>query len=307
MHHSAVTLVPTNLPATCDTLVIGAGVVGLSLAYELSRRGGQVVVVDRQPPGREASWAGAGILPPGSWYDDHPALAALARVSTPLNARWSQALADQTGIDNQYRITGAIHLAQSDAESDRLTAKFATWSSLDIESRRLTRGELQQHEPALDAATAAAYYVPGEGQVNNRLHLEALAKACKAAGVRLVYPAEVTAVDRTTARIAKVWTSAGSIDAQRVVLAAGAWSGTLAGQLGFTLAVKPLRGQMLNFGPLPTSVLNGNVHSADRYVVPRSDGRLIVGSTVDDVGFNRDTVPAQLAELAAFARRLLPS
>jgi glycine oxidase len=300
--------VPTSLPRSCDTLIIGGGVVGLSLAYELSRRGATAVVVDRQAPGREASWAGAGILPPGSWYDDRPGVAELASLSAKLNGLWARDLAHQTGIDNEFRITGALYVADSEPQLARLTRKFEAWSRLGIETTRLTGEQVPDFEAQLDATdSVATFYVPGEGQIDNRLHLAALLGACQARDVVVVSPAEVVSLKQANDRVGEVVTSAGSIHVGRVVLTAGAWSGGLGELFGVRLAVRPMRGQMIDFGPLHPALLNGNIHCADRYVVPRRDGRLIVGSTVDDVGFNRDTVSEQLVDLAGFARRLLPA
>ncbi len=279
----------------------------MSLAYELSRRGMAAVVVDRQQPGLEASWAGAGILPPGSWYDDHPALAALAALSDRLNVRWSVELAERTGIDNAFRLTGAVHLAETDDQLERLSRKFAAWDQLGIATRRIATNQLYQFEPGIDGArAAAAFYVPGEAQIDNRLHLQALVHACRAAGVAVTHPAEVLSLDAAATRPTRVQTSAGTIEASRVVLAAGAWSGGLGELFGLRLAVKPLRGQMIEFAPLPVGMLRGNVHCGDKYLVPRRDGRLIVGSTVDDVGFDKSTVGNQLAALEVFARELVP-
>lgn len=295
------------LPETCDTLIIGAGVVGVSLAYELAGRGTEVVLVDRQQPGLEASWAGAGLLPPGSWYDGHPALEALAALSRSLNAQWCTRLRAATGIDSEYRVGGAIHLALDSDDLARLEAKFADWRARGIETKALDPEQLAEIEPNLRAGDiVGAFHDPGEGRIHNRRHVQALVAACRQLGVTIACPAEVTAVERRGDRVSQVHTTAGSVAADRLVLAAGAWSGGLGELLGLRLAVRPLRGQMLGFFVAGGMPLGCNVHCRDRYLVPREGGELLVGSTVDDVGFDKHTVPEQLLGLEQFARALVP-
>jgi glycine oxidase len=296
----------TDLPPLCETLVIGAGVVGLSIAYELARRGASVVVVDRQPPGLEASWAGAGILPPGSWYDDHPALEQLAALAGKLNPEWTTELRETTGIDNELATVGALHLVDSPEHSERLAAKFDRWRSLYISITQ--PGSIAEIEPKLRSdASASYYYVPGEAQINNRRHVEALVAGCKLRGAAMVNPAEVGQLVRRDDAIAAVETSAGVVKPKRVVLAAGSWSEMLGHTATIPLKIRPIRGQMLSFGPRDEPLLRGIVHRGDRYLASRRDGRLIVGSTVEDVGFEKRNTPEAMSELEQFARDLLPA
>ncbi|WP_442485774.1 glycine oxidase ThiO [Aeoliella sp. SH292] len=296
----------TDLPTQCETLVIGAGVVGLSIAYELARRGNSVVVVDRQPPGLEASWAGAGILPPGSWYEDHPALEQLAALAGKLNPEWSTELRATTGIDNELATVGALHLVASPEHAERLAAKFDRWRALYISITK--PHSITEIEPQLrfDAAKSC-YYVPGEAQINNRRHVEALVAGCGLRGVSIAHPAEVEQLVRQGSAIAAVETSAGTVKANRIVLAAGSWSEMLGHTAEIPLKIRPIRGQMLSFGPRTEPLLRGIVHRGDRYLVSRRDGRLIVGSTVEDVGFEKRNTPEAMSELEQFARDLLPA
>lgn len=296
------------LPTTIDCLILGGGVVGLSIAYELSGRGVQATVVDRQPPGREASWAGAGILPPGSLFSDHPACEALARLSRTLNAQWSANLHEQTGIDNEYRQCGGIHVAADGADRQALGQLLARWENLGIESRAINGSELRQMEPTASARLVelanqfGAFHIPGETQLRNPRHLAALAAGCERRGVTIVYPVVVDAVDRWDDREIVFRTSAGPCTAGRVIFAAGAWSAALTEWFGVTLSIKPMRGQMVLFGPQATAPLQGNVHSGPHYAVVRRDGRVIVGSTVEDVGFDKRTTLAATAALEAWGR-----
>ncbi|WP_425398515.1 glycine oxidase ThiO [Aeoliella sp.] len=298
----------TTLPKSCDLLVIGGGVVGLSVAYELASRQSDIdiVVVDRQTPAQEASWAGAGILPPGSWYDDHPALEQLAAISLRLNHEWSSRLADSTGFDNQLTHIGAVHLAATPGQQERLEAKFDHWQRLDIAVKQIDLDQIRRIEPNLHIeGVLAAYHVPGEAKLDNRWHCRGLAAACKAFGVRICHPVEVRQLNRSGDRVQQVHTTAGTIEVRKIVLAAGAWSPAIAEPLDLRLSVRPMRGQMLSFGPFEKPLTWGIIHRGDQYIVPKR-GRLLVGSTVEDVGFDKSTTPDAANSLAEFAHQVMP-
>lgn len=298
----------THLPDRCETLIIGAGVVGLSLAYELATRGIGVTVIDRQPPGLEASWAGAGILPPGSWYDDRPPLVALAALSAPLNVEWTRQLLKKTNIDNELARVGAVHIAETPEQAARLQVKFDRWQALGIEAYELD--DQQQRSLSWWSRTPSAarlFHVPGESVINNRFHLQALADGCRQLGVKIIYPAEVTRIERRGNAIDTVVTTVGQTSPRQIVLAAGAWSGTISEVLGWRLPIRPMRGQMLEFESTRPNPFDTIVHCGDCYIVPRRDGRLIVGSTVEDVGFDKQTTKAELSKLEDFARQLTPA
>ena len=298
-----------RLPSSCETLIVGAGVVGLSIAYELAQRGcKEVVLVDRQPPALEASWAGAGILPPGSWYVSNPALEALAALSVRLNYAWSKQLLVESGIDDLLRTTGAVHLASTPQQFDHLKSKFAEWSLLGIETTAMEPQEVADIEPGLCVdGLLGAYLVPGEAQIDNRLHAAALVEALKRRGILIYYPHQVNALSSHSPGGVTATTTGGQIHAQRVVLTAGAWTPPLAEQLGVALEIRPIRGQMLDFEPLADLPLTRIIHQAGQYLVPRAEGRVIVGATVEEVGFDKSTDRHQIEGLAEFARRTLPA
>ena len=315
------------LPASCDCLVIGGGGVGLSIAYELSGRGQSVCVVDCQTPGLEASWAGGGIFPPGSWYDDHPACEAISHLSWTLHEKWSAQLLAETGIDYEYSVVGAHYLATNAAHLQQLEKKFARWTELGIESHRLTPGELFRREPQMADAWATqadqlgAYYVPGEAQVRNPRLMKALLAGCTQRGVAVVYPAKVESIEPQGGRVVATVSSAGAsvagrCEAKNLVIAAGAWSSEVAKLARLSIAVKPVRGQMVLFAPklpadpkLPAEMpvaLQGNLHFGGCYAVPRRDGRVVVGTTVEEVGFDKSTTPEAIDSLVAWGRSLSP-
>ncbi|MEZ6110655.1 MAG: glycine oxidase ThiO [Pirellulaceae bacterium] len=293
-----------------DCLVIGGGVVGLSLAYQLAVDGLRVAVVDRGAVGREASWAGAGILPPAnSATAEHP-YEQLCGLSHALHATWAKRLREETGIDTGFRRCGGIYVAQSAAEMAGLLGAEAAWRDEQIRCERCDLNKLGQLEPGLaDAARAgrlrAAWLLPDEYQLRNPWHLQALAAACRQRGVRLIENAEVTGFRFDGDRTEAVQTTGGELTAEAFAITSGAWSCLLLNQLGIANGILPVRGQMVLYR-CERPPLRHIVNSGPRYLVPREDGRLLVGSTEEEVGFDKRTTAEAIAELKRLATTLVP-
>jgi glycine oxidase len=290
-----------------DCLVIGGGVIGLSIAYELAGRGRRVRVVDAGQPGREASWAGAGILPPAGSGTVEP-LEQLAALSNRLHAAWSEELRATTGIDNGYRRSGAIYLAR-DAIEARVLEQMVIWAGQrGVVAERLSADALEELEPGLrpNPVPESAYLLPDECQIRNPRHLKALLVGCANRGVEITAGAAVEDFDIRADRVVGVRTSVGSVSAEQVCVTAGAWSGAVAGKLGFTASIRPIRGQILLLATA-RPVVSRIVNVGGCYLVPRPDGRLLVGSTEEDVGFDRGTTARAAGDLLAFALNLVPA
>jgi len=290
-----------------DLLIIGGGVIGLSLAYELAGCGLNVRVIERGQTGREASWAGAGILPPARRREgDHP-LEQLAGLSFELLPRWSEALRESTGIDNGFRRCGGLYVAMaSDGRAD-LDEAARAYRSRDIRAEALDGAELTSLEPALDTSEiTGAVYLPEEAQIRNPWHLKALHSACSQAGVQIETGCVVEDFQLNDDRVRRVLTSAGARTADAVCIAGGAWSAGIAQRLGVELTVKPMRGQIVLLRA-DSPPLRHVVNHGPRYLVPRPDGRLLIGSTEEDVGFDKRTTGDAVAGLITFATRLAPS
>lgn len=293
-----------------DCLIMGGGVIGLSIAYELATHGLQVQVIDKSEMGREASWAGAGILPPANLQTAVDPIDRLRGLSHPLHAQWSRQLAEETGIDNGYHECGGLYLARQQGEAASLQA-FTQWLQEDkIDVIPLSMQDLIRQEPALsETATAgdikAAYLVPGESQCRNPDHLKALVQACKQRGVVLSENVAAHAFNLRDNQIDSVATSAGELQAGSYCLTSGAWSGQLLEQLNVPNGILPVRGQMILYR-CPERLLTHIINEGTRYLVPRDDGRLLVGSCEEEVGFEKSTTVEMLAELTALAESLVP-
>jgi glycine oxidase len=290
-----------------DVLIVGGGVIGLSLAWELARQGRAVQVIDRGELGREASWAGAGILPPAAFKaDDHPA-EQLRGLACRLHGEWAERLARETGLDNGYRRCGGLYLARTAGERAALAAWAALLREDGVAMESLTADAVGQLEPGLaPGAGTTAVLAPGEAQLRNPWHLQALVAACQRAGVRLApqTPAEELVV--RDGELAEVHTPRGVLRARQYCFTSGAWTGELLRRAGQSLAIVPIRGQIVLFR-CSQPPLRRIVNEGSRYLVPREDGRVLAGSTEEDVGFDKRTTDEAIADLIAFARGLVPA
>jgi glycine oxidase len=301
-----------------DVLIIGGGVIGLSLAWDLARHGQSVQVIDRQEPGREASWAGAGILPAANRATALHSYDQLCGLASELHPQWAAELQSLTGIDTGYRRCGGIYLARTPGEAAALAAWVEDQRELGIEVERVAAENLPPRYSVLRTRYRVpsrfqpfAYHLPQESQLRNPRHLQALLAACKQSGVEITPHFEAGEIVIDNGRIDAVEANHRALRARQFCFTAGAWTGQLLAQLGMPIHVLPLRGQMLLFNTLQrdgtrsvptTSILN----EGSRYIVPRDDGRVLVGSTEEEAGFDQRTTEEGLADLAAFAREIVP-
>ena len=293
----------------CDILLVGGGVIGLSLAWELAGHGAKVQVIDSGEMGREASWAAAGMLPPGPkthLWPDCSAYEQLQGLSHQLHPDWQARLADLTQIDNGYRQTGALYISEGTAEANSSLEKCKSeWNRWGLAHHGLDSTALADLEPAL-TPQSQAMLLPDEGQLRPPRHLKALVAACQRSGVQLTAGCQLLGWQTAGKRITAAVTSIGTITSGEYCLTSGCWTGPIAAQLGLELSIKPIRGQILLLNGPPNTVRR-IVNAGPRYLTPRPDGRVLVGSTQEEVGFNKQNTVEGLAELMNFARQLCPA
>jgi glycine oxidase len=286
-----------------DVLIIGGGVIGLTTAYFLAREGVAVRLLDQAPLGPQASWAGAGIIPPGDPERAHTPFDQLRARSAAMYPSLSQELREGTGIDNGYLVSGGLEFESPTGEQAEASEE---WRGEGIVFRELDGPALRQLEPALSPALTHGYHLPTMAQVRNPRHLKALTAACAKRGVRLQQDCAVLGLVRQGSHVEAVETDEERIVANRYLLAAGARTEGLLQPLGWWPGIRPVRGQiaLLNTdrpGPRPILV------QGKRYLVPRGDGRILVGSTEEDAGFDARPTAGAIAELLEFAAALVPS
>jgi len=280
-----------------DILIAGAGIIGCSLALRLAEEKVAVLVLDRGQPGEEASWAAAGMLAPTSEHAQAPAETELAAVSAALYPSWIEKLEGRIKEPLGYRSEGTLLVAFSVDEAAQLAG---------LPGEALAPEEAQQREPALNKKLVAALFLPGDRQVDNRRLLQALLVAAVGAGVEFRAGAPAAEWWIESGRMRGVRTAAGEkLEAGAVVNALGCWAGTVP-PLGRRYApVRPVRGQMLALEAAP-DFLRHVVRSPRGYLVPRGGGRLLVGSTMEDAGYDKSVTPSGLRGLLAAAVEIAP-
>jgi glycine oxidase len=291
----------------CDVLVVGGGVIGGAIALALVERGLTVTLVEAGRIGRGASWAAAGVLSPDWSGEDPPALTALAAASLDLWPEWAATLEARAGVGLNFRRDGLINL-WVDPDASHLPAELATTPPPCPEGRaqRLSAAEVRALEPGLTGPIEGGVLYPGDTQVDNPRLAPALVRLAADLGARVLTHTPVSALLGSEGRCTGVRTAGGlAIPAGAVIVAAGAWSGPLASAAGIELPVEPWRGQMLTFDT-PAPLLRHMVFCGELVLVPRPHGPLVVGTTLEHVGFNTRVTLSGLHQILARASRIAP-
>jgi glycine oxidase len=283
-----------------DAIVIGGGVIGLLSARELRRRGLDVTLVERDRPGRQASWASAGIL---STADRHrPGEdSVLKRRSEELYPSLVADLKEETDIDPEMTYNGHVIPAFSDQQADDFRAEARN----DPDAEVVVGAALREAEPSLGPSIVAGLLRPG-GQIDNRRLCRALEVAVRRAGVNLVYGASVTEVIHEGNKVVGVRTLEGDVSAPIVVNAAGSWSRQIPG-CDPVIPVVPQRGEILALDQSAVGLRRVVTKVPDPYLVPRADGRLIVGATRKYTGYNAAFTAGGVNWLLSEAIEMVPA
>jgi glycine oxidase len=285
-----------------DVIIVGAGVIGLSLAWELRRRERAVVVVEKGEPGREASHAAGGML---AWCDDQlPAkLVPLAELSTRLYPEFVREVEDASGVSVDLRSYGTIVFDHGEPQL------------MQAACRRLTLGQLAELEPEMRLVSQDIQFWP-EASVDPRGLVDALVKAVRHRGAHIAHGAQAVALEVDAGRVQGVKTAKTSFSAPVVVNCAGAWAAQLTTPLDPTLSpTRPVKGQMLALvarssageGARASTFVRHVVRTRDVYVIPRSDGRIVIGATVEEAGFDKRIDSAAIQKLHRSAAAVVPA
>jgi len=269
-----------------ELLIVGGGVVGLSLAWELARRGVRSLVLDQGEIGRGASWAGAGLVPPPHRAPDlnDPTCMLRAR-SAALYPEWSARLREETGIDNGFRVSGGLDVALSPREEPALQSMTGRWRKQGIRYEVVDDVRAAELEPALTRTFCRAYYLPERAQIRNPWHLRALQAGCRQLGVTFQPCQGVLGLIVEKGRVTGVRTANETILADSVTITAGAWSEQLLAPLGVAMPTRPIKGQMLLLDP-GRKLLGRIIEHEKCYLVPRDEGLVLAGATEEFVGFD---------------------
>ena len=291
------------------TVIIGAGVMGLGIAWRLAQAGCSVAVFDRAAAGRGASWAAAGML--AAAVETEPGEEALLALTLESQRMWPDfagELEAVSGISVGYRDEGTIVVALTRDDAEQLRFTFDFQKSLGLDLEWLSGAEARRREPHLRPGISGAVFSPRDHHVDNRRLVRALAEAARKAGAALYEREAVREVEIIGGRITAAVTEHRREDADVIVLAAGAWSREIAGIPAPHLPpVRPIKGQMLALDMDPANPLVHHVVWLPRgYLVPRRDGRLVVGGTVEERGFDDRITAGGLLALIEGAWRAVP-
>ena len=292
--------------AASDFLILGGGVIGLSVAYHLSFQGVSVTVLDANEPG-QASSAAAGMLAPLAEASEPGPFLDLALDSLRHYPAFAAALRDAGGADVSLQGPGMLRVARTEAEDAALCRALSWQPPLGLPLHRLTGADARRLEPGLGGNVQAAVLSPAEKHVEPRLLLAALTAACRAQGVEINARSPATRLETAAGRAHAILCGPARYTFETLVIAAGAWSRALGQQLAFDIPVAPLRGQILALGPQSPAPFSHTLYTHGAYLVPRADGRIVAGATEEWAGFAITTDDAAIAGLRAEASALVPA
>lgn len=288
-----------------DVNIAGGGVIGLSIAYELANRGFSVAVFDRGPIGQEASWAGAGMLPPADLQAAATPRLELRAASRQMWVDWSSRLKEESGVDNGFLNCGGYHVALKD-DLPGWPDYVQEWRDAGVVVEECDTALLRERAPFFHPEIAAAFYLPEMCQVRNPRHLKALVLACAQRGVTFHAGTPVVGFEREGSRITGVRTPTQIHRAGYTIITGGSWSPEVLSHLGLCCELLPIQGQivLLSVDRLPFKEV---LECGSRYLVPRSDGRILIGSTERNIGFNKQNTAEGVSGLIQFAESIVPA
>ncbi|MEA2509898.1 MAG: glycine oxidase [Actinomycetota bacterium] len=293
--------------------MIGGGAIGLASAWKIAQGGGRVVVLD-DAVGRGASWAAAGMLAPVTEvHHGEEALLQLNLESSRMYEQFSAELEDVSGCSVGYRRCGTLLVARDKDDNAALEDLYRFQLRLGLPVERLRSTECREVEPALAPNVRGGILVPGDHQVDNRALIAALEQACLRSGIQFLR-ARASSVDVKNERVSGVTaTGGGSIKCDQVVLAAGVWSGGIGGIPDEVRPpLRPVKGQLLHLrkreskSSVAAPLSGHNIRGVDVYLVVRSDGRVVIGATSEEQGFDQTVTAGGVFGLLRDAYELVP-
>ena len=284
-----------------DVVIIGGGVIGLMTARELHKAGADVLVIERGPLGGESSWAGGGIISPlYPWRYSH-AVNQLAAISKTIYPSLAQQLQDESGVDCELLTSG---LFITDMDEQQQAQEWAKQWSVKLEIVT-SRSQVHEIEPQTADTIDSGLWLPEIMQIRNPKIIKALKGSFESQGISFMENAPVTSLEIDHDKIVGVTSEAGSHSADKVIIASGAWS---AGLINSTqnVDIEPVKGQMIMFKG-EAGLIRRMVLSSGHYIIPRKDGHVLAGSTLERTGFNKSVTEDALTELRQDAIAIIPA
>ncbi len=295
-----------SMNQTKDVVIIGAGVIGCSIAYQLSKAGVQVTIVERDEIAAEASSAAAGLLSPAEVLTGPKTVADLFLASWSMTAETVKKIEAASNVQVEYFQTGALHVLQ-DVEDQTVLRRYAEiWQAQGSDVKWLHGDQVLQYEPLLHSTFDTALYVSDTVSIRPRLMTRAYAEAARKYGANFYEHTEVTGFQQQSGKVVGVQTAQGqTIPCGCVVIATGAWSQNAGSWLGLNIPVFPARGQILSLRQ-PATPLKHTIIGNGIYIVPKVDNTIYVGATIERAGFDKSNTAGGIASLLSNAIQLVP-
>jgi glycine oxidase len=279
-----------------DVIVIGGGVIGLSIARELAGRK-SVLLLDRGATGQGTSRAAAGMLTPLSEADDQGPFFQLCRKSHALYEEFVEQVQTESGLDTGYSCEGLLFLASTVESAKVLCERFEWQKRAGFGVELLDGNAVRKMEPLITVGIESALFIPGESSIAPRRLVNALREACFQRGVEVRTGLHVERVSQNQVHLAHT-----VLEAESIVVASGVWSAELGG-LDPRIPVHPRKGQILSLG-MPSGAFRRMIRWGSSYFMPRNTGELVVGATNEDAGFDLANTPAGLGRLLMDAQQI---
>ena len=288
---------------TADVVVLGAGVIGSSIAHTFAQHKYKTILVDKQQPGQEASAAAAGILAVSSGRSKRGPMYQLKKASQELYPALIQDIQQATDIDIEYQTVGVLCLIRNDADEKKYRKLYALRQEQGHPVTWLSAEALRQAEPALAPNLRGAVHFSSDHHLHNGKLAEAWALAAEKCGAQLRAGTTATDVHLTQGRVQSIRLGDDWVEAGTVVIATGSWSRQVGDLFGIALPVEPAKGQML---AVRTTRLSHVISCDEHYLVPRKNGEVIIGSTVEYVGHTKEVTGETLQDFIDRSEALVP-
>lgn len=289
---------------TFEVAIAGGGLIGATIAFELARAGLHVALFDRQQPGEGSSWAAAGILSPAPENAGMISTVPLGRASLQLYPEFVASVEEISGQSVGYRTQGTLEALFSSDAQEKLNTIIALHHGLGLKAEPVSAEDAREMEPALSPDLEAAVFRPDEACVDNRALTRAVLIAAERSGVKLFSESHVQSIAKNGERCAGFIVNGERIESRWTIVAAGCFSAEIEGAAQYA-PVRPAKGQMISLRAKGFSV-ERVLWSDHVYLVPRNDGRILAGATVEYVGFEKNVTVGGLEKILAAALQLAP-